>query len=442
MFEERAHPAARLAAWCRVHGATIVLGAVIGAGMATGGYALIVRSTGPTPQVAGSAAPVAPVAAELPAAEPPAAPRDTVVWRDETGAIFRAKVDPGDFQRLLEAQHRALDATRTESRDEASTEILAALKPIFAEMKDRVPGYADWYSSYATTYELVAQGLLSAFNYLGRSLDIFSPPQESLYATMAADMVEFLQEQYAEQVVLPQATQVRLQAAFDKSYGTLRAHWQRVIAGQRQVMQEFIQLAAGRPERLSPDRAVGVALDWDGQRDDRSVMHEDVSVEQSFRRGLLTVRLKLPRSGRPPAEIDNSDTSRVDADKIRGAIVTLFDKLVGTVISKMGSLGIGIFAGGTAGGTAGVGYGGMAALPGAAAAPGIAATVPIGALIGLATTIAAEMITNRLQASLTRREFEETLRQSVYATENAAETAMIAVLHEQVEAWYADIVPP
>ena len=41
------------------------------------------------------------------------------------------------------------------------------------------------------------------------------------------------------------------------------------------------------------------------------------------------------------------------------------------------------------------------------------------------------MITNRLQASLNREEFEETLRQSVDATENAVETAMIAVLHDE-----------
>src|SRR5438067_417323 len=127
MFEERAHPAARLAAWCRVHGTTIVLGAVVGAVMATGGYALLVRSTGPAPApaVTASAPPVASVATE-----PRAALRDTIVWRDETGAIFRAGVNPVDFEQLLQARRHALDATRTESRDEASVEILAALKPI------------------------------------------------------------------------------------------------------------------------------------------------------------------------------------------------------------------------------------------------------------------------------------------------------------------------
>jgi len=111
------------------------------------------------------------------------------------------------------------------------------------------------------------------------------------------------------------------------------------------------------------------------------------------------------------------------------------------VVSKWGNLAFGIFAGGTAGGSVGLGFG-MPEIPGAVAGGGIATADPIGALIGFATTVVAEMITNRVQASLTRQEFENTLRQSVDATENAVETAMIAVLHQLIEAWYTDINPP
>ncbi len=71
-----------------------------------------------------------------------------------------------------------------------------------------------------------------------------------------------------------------------------------------------------------------------------------------------------------------------------------------------------------------------------------ASTVPIGAAIGLAATVVAEMLSNRLEESLNRDEFEEGLRQTVSATENAIEAGMIAVLHEHVEGWYADIVNP
>jgi len=60
----------------------------------------------------------------------------------------------------------------------------------------------------------------------------------------------------------------------------------------------------------------------------------------------------------------------------------------------------------------------------------------------VAATVVAEMLSNRLEESLNREEFEEGLRQTVAATENAIETGMIAVLHEHVEGWYADIVNP
>ena len=168
---------------------------------------------------------------------------------------FRAKGDALGFGQFLRARREALDAARSETREQASAEILAALRPVFADMKDRVPGYADWYSSYATTYELVAQGLLAAVEYLGRSLDIFSSLQESLYAVMATRLVEYLQDQYADQVVRPQATQVRLQTAFDTSYAKLRAYWERLIADKREAMRQLNQQTHGPQRRLYPAQA-------------------------------------------------------------------------------------------------------------------------------------------------------------------------------------------
>src|SRR5204863_7254779 len=114
---------------------------------------------------------------------------DSSAWRGGTGTVFRAEIDPRELEGFLQARRKALEAVRTETREQASAEILAVLKPVFADMKERVPSYADWYSSYATTYELVAQGLLAALDYLGRSLDIFSPQPESLYAFMAGRRV-------------------------------------------------------------------------------------------------------------------------------------------------------------------------------------------------------------------------------------------------------------
>ena len=381
-------------------------------------------------------------------AESEAQVRDTVIWRDEAGAVYRAKVGGGRLDQFLRQRKGVLEAARTASRDQAAGEILAALRPVFADMTARVPGYADWYFGYLTKYELMGQALLPALGYLGRNLDFFSGQDsvqaQSLVQAIGPHVIAYIEEQYAERVVRPREAEIRLQAAFDKSYGALRADWRRIGDEQRGALIAFIREQAGAAERLSADQAAGIELDWDGRRADGSAIHEDIIVERSFRRGLLSIRLKIAHSAGAPAQPVKSEDAK-ESDEITHVIVSLFDKLVGLAVSQMSDLAIGVFAGSAAGATT-AGYGmaggfGMAGPPSAFAA-GVATAVPIGAAIGFAATVAAEMLTNRLEESLNRTEFEEKLRQTVGATENALESGMISVLHELVEAWYADIVDP
>jgi hypothetical protein len=253
-------------------------------------------------------------------------------------------------------------------------------------------------------------------------------------------MVAYLEEQYAAQVVRPSAAEIPLQAAFDKSYDNLQAHWARIVAEQRGAMRAFIKDEAGSAEPLSADQAAGLKLDWDGSRDNGTAMHKEGMVDQSFRQGLLSVRLKIPKSAKAPTQPEISEKTPEEADAITHVIVNLFDKVVGPVVSQMGDLAIGVFAGSAASGTT-VGFG-MAGVGAMGVTTGVATAVPIGAAIGLAATVAAEMLSNRLEASLSRAEFEDNVKNTVDATENAVETEMISVLDEHVEAWYADIANP
>jgi hypothetical protein len=433
--------AARVAAACRAHPVLVLIVAALAlvAAAATG---YLIHATRPLPQTAGEPT-IKPVLAESDAKA-----RDTVLWRDETGALYRAKVGDGRLDQFLRQRKAALEAARTESRDWTADEILMALKPVFADMKRRVPGYADWYFSYPTKYELMAHALAPAFGYLGRALDFSAPLDKSLVEAIGPHVVAYLEQQYSARVVRPSEVEIQLQAAFDKTYATLRARWRRIIDEQRTAMAAFIKEQAGAAERLSPDQAAGIELDWDGSRARGRGMHEESIVDQSFRRGLLMVRLKLPKSAAAPPPPDTAaapENSVKDSDEITHVIVNLFDKLIGPVVSQMADLAIGVFAGSAAGGTtAGFGMAGGFAMIGAPAgfATGVAAAVPIGAAIGLAATVAAEMLSNRLEASLSRGEFEEDLNRSVDATENAIESGIIAALHQHVEAWYGDIANP
>ncbi|HEV2337184.1 MAG TPA: hypothetical protein VGS13_16875 [Stellaceae bacterium] len=374
----------------------------------------------------------------------PDKPRDTVVWRDEAGTIYRAKVADGRFDQFLRERVRVLEAARNVSREQAVAEISGALKPIFASMTARVPRYADWYFAYTTKYELMAHALMPALDTLGRDVDRLAGQDtregEGLVRSIGVHMVAYLEDQYAEQVVRPRAADSQLQAAFDKSYDDLEARWARIVAEQRGAMRAFIKEQAGSAERLSADQARGLKLDWDGKPDNGTIMHKERMVEQNFRQGLLSVTLKIPKSVKTPTQNESSENNPEEADVITHVIVNLFDKVVGPIVSQMGDLAIGIFAGGAASGTT-VGFG-MTGIGAMGVTTGVATAVPLGAAIGLAATIAAEMLSNQLEASLSRTDFEDNIKKTVDSTENTVETKMIAVLDQHIEAWYADIANP
>lgn len=431
--KHRVFPAGRMAAARRAHPALVLVVTALGVAAATG--TIIHAKISPLAPVTAASAPVI----RLGSAESDAAARDTVVWRDEAGAIYRAKIGGGRLDRFLRQRKATLEAARTRSRDQAAKEIPAALQPVFAEMTARVPGYADWYFGYLTKYELMGHALLPAIDYLHGRLAVASRPDQTMVQAIGAHIVAYIETQYAERVVRPRAAEMRLRAAFDKSYGALHARWRRIADEEHEAMRGFITEQAGSAERLSTEAAAGMELagmevDWDASRDHGSTMHEDAIVERRFRRGLLSVKLTIPKSAETSAEPDISENTAAEADEITHVIVNLFDKMVGPVVSQMGDLAIGLFAGSFAGGTT-IGLGMVAAAP-------IATALPVGATVGLAATVVAEMLSNRLEESLNRGEFEEGLRQSVAATENAIETGMIAALHQHVEAWYADIANP
>ena len=439
--EQHVDPAARIIGACRTHPALNLLVAGLAVAAATAvGYV-------------GSAAVAQPTTAptiERGSPEHDAKPRDTLIWRDETGAVYRAQVGGGRFEDFLRQQHEALEAARTEARNRTAAEIVAAVKPVFAEMTARVPAYANWYFGYTTKYELMAHAIVPALDYLSRSLAGDPTEQKSLVEAMGVHMTAYLEEQYAERVVRPRETEIRLQAAFQNSFDGLRARWTQMVAEQRGAMRAFIRQQAGSVERLSADQteAAGLKLDWDGSTAGGPAMHKDRSIEESFRRGLLSLRLTSPKTVKPQDEPDIADNAK-DSDEITHVIVNLFDKVVGPVVSQMGDLAIGIFAGGAASGTtlgigmAGIGPMGLATGIGpTGVATGLVTAVPIGGAIGLATTVVAEMLSNRLEAALSRDEFEENVRQTVDATENSVETKMISVLHAHIAASYADAVNP
>src|SRR4051794_1039260 len=112
--EKRAPAAERFTAWCRTHAPGIILAAALAAAIVVVGYVALGPRLAPKIELIGAAPPGAPIATGT------AAVRDTVAWRDETGTVFRAKVDPRELEGFLQARRKALEAVRTETREQAS----------------------------------------------------------------------------------------------------------------------------------------------------------------------------------------------------------------------------------------------------------------------------------------------------------------------------------
>ena len=426
---------ARVAALWRTYPARTLGAAALAVVVAAGIVAVAKRSL-----------PEAAVTAPAPNAVPAPPRTDTVVWRDASGEIYRVAIADGRLDRFLAGRRAAIDAARARSRDEIAAEIRASLKPVFAAMTARVPDYADWYFSYPTRYQLMGHALVPAVAYLSHSLDRLvgapSPGPPSLVAAINAHMVAYLQEQFAERVVRQHETEIRLQAIFDQSYAALRKRWTRIAADERAATGAFIAREAGPGERVPRDRAAGLKLVWDGTRAG-AALHAEQTIARSFRSGLLAITLTVPHSaaGSDAARVkpDSGKADAPESDQTTEVIMNLFDKVVGPVVSQMGDLLIGVVAGGAASGVT-VGFG-MTGAPMVVATSAASAT-PIGATIGLAATVVAEMLSNRLEESLSRADFEANLRQSVGAMKTAVEGTMISALDAHVAGWSADIGDP
>lgn len=366
-------------------------------------------------------------------------PRDTVVWRDESGVVFRAKVDRERFTKLLTARQAAAEELRRKARAQATDSVDAGLATLFADAKTRVPRYAKWYFTYTTRYVLMAHAVAPALQYSTNHLLGRRQHEKSLVDAISMHMVRYLEEQYMDRVLHPAETEAQLQILFSTPFESIRMQWDRVAIEQRRAMHAFIVAEAKSPERLSAERAAGLTLDWDGKRNEFKFMHQDAIVSQSFRRGMLNVMLEVPSSeSTPNGTCKNCKETAVGSDEISHVILNLFGKIVDPIVSEVGNIVAGILAGGVAGGTAA----GFAVPPGMAMTAVATTTVPIGAAIGLATTVAAEMLSNRMEEALSRAEFEKNLGQTLDETQKEIESRMVSVIDDHIDAWFEDVVNP
>jgi hypothetical protein len=362
-----------------------------------------------------------PVGASAPSATPARSPssRNDVVWRQVDGTVYHARIDGARLAQFLEECHESTKKAREEGHALIRAGLPPLLDPIFSEIAARVPSYADWYYRYDTRYVLMAQALIPAVTQLVGSPADALHRRDAFTQAVIDHVTGYLQEQYGDRVLHPGATASAIQAAIDQTMTALEIGWLREVDWQRTRMQTLIK-AAGPAEPLSTEAAGRQPIDWDGREIQASVLHQHQAVPQQFRRGLLTVTFAIPEdvSGLPSG-IHEHQIAEDNTDEISHVILNLFGKVADPIASAVGNVAIGVVAGGFA--------------AGASAAP------PAAVLIGFGVTVGSEMISNRLEESLTREDFERSLRDSIDKTRQDVEATIIAAFDRHIDQWVAGI---
>ena len=303
-----------------------------------------------------------------------------------------------DFRRFASAERRALAAARRELRAEAAQSVRAALDPVFAAMKARVPAYADWYYSYPTRYLLMAHAFVAATDYTVASLPYGGPSGAGEVGAMTAHLTSYMDAQYRARVVHPRATEARLAAALAASYRRLAQHWAGIEAGRRQALRRFVEAEAGGSDsRFDAEMAAS-----------RRASADRAGMPSAAALGRLMAAERMT-----PAAPDDS--------RFAGVIVRLFSELAAPIAAQAEGVALGMASGGAVG---------------AAAAP------PVAGIVGLATTIGLGMLADQLNQRLTGAAFEQKIDGAITAAQSQTGARMNALLDRRIDRWYAEALRP
>lgn len=373
------------------------------------------------------------------AAAPPETPEQqvTLAWEDADGQTRAGTIAKDKLEAFVERQSDAVARERYQARIEATDQLDSEMKAIFAVIRHRVPHYADWYYRYPTKYVLMSRALRIGLQHVVQDQSAQPHPSDFIH-TIETKLSEYLQREFARQVLLPAWTEEQVETAYSKMLEKVRARWGAFDKNQKKQLAEFLQqqakpvaaataIGAGRSDRPPPPPML------EAQR------HEEVKDVYAFRQGLLQIKVQRPRmapSTSAPAAKEGEEDANEGQDKVAQAILDLFNAIVTPVASRVGDLVIGVTAGGVAGAMAGGSTLQMAGMAGAAT--GAATVAPVAAVFGGLVTIGTDFAASKFEERLTRPSFEENITQIVITTEDSVEKTLIGLLDQHLDALQSD----
>ena len=329
-----------------------------------------------------------------------------IVVQDADGHSVRALANADALSDFVRREHRRVERARRDTHIRVRAALEARAAPVFANMRERVPAFADWYYAWPTSYRLTGKAIYSA------AANVIKPSVMRLDDAVAHDLERYVEKRYRDIIMRPELSDPLLQWAYLHALETGHDGFQLALNGFDDRFQHFVATQTTYLDGAPNLDDVSVVLDWDRQTK------------------------KLTISG---VERGSLEVARAVTLTAGGAML---GKRVGAALGAHAAQGIS----GRAGTAAASGLAARLAGPyvarglGTAAATAVGASGgPMGAVVGGATGIGLDYAINEGVEYAERDSLEAGVTETLALQQRQWQQTMQSSLGEAVDVWFDDM---
>ena len=167
-------------------------------------------------------------------------------WRDEKGVLYRAAIARPRYEAFLAGERTRLEADARAISAAQEKSLRAGLAPIFDQIDERVPVYANWVFDWWTSWILLARTFGWTWEELKAGYILSAPDR------VQARLVEAIRRQFVASVLDPRSIEPRVGAVLDGTFAAMRDGFARDCRAHQASFDGFIRREASRVERQQP----------------------------------------------------------------------------------------------------------------------------------------------------------------------------------------------
>lgn len=191
-------------------------------------------------------------------------PKDAVdlVVKDVDGTVRRVVASKSEADGFVNETILMLDGERDRIKSRAGEDIDRSFDHAFADRKQVVEAYADWFFEWKRSYIVLKETLTSAAVRFAQAGEY-----ESLKEAVDRDLKDYFMRHYKAQVLKPEVRDQVITAQLETAVRRAHENYRRVVANGDMRLQLFLARHTRHLEDVPANgKLTNVKLDWDAQK--------------------------------------------------------------------------------------------------------------------------------------------------------------------------------